>query len=154
MASIDHNSQHRTSAAGNPLLPPAGDLLRIGLAALVSANGPCGTRGTHSCRRLATPGRLDRRQRATRSPGGDPVWLSGGPSQIDTWDPKPEAPTDIRGPYRTIPTSVPGIRMCEHLPLQARLMHKLSILPRGRLLREQPYPDHDAGRQSPGAPHR
>jgi hypothetical protein len=55
-------------------------------------------------------------------------WLSGGPSQIDTWDPKPDAPAEIRGPYRTIPTSVPGIRVCEHLPLQARLMHRLSIL--------------------------
>jgi hypothetical protein len=55
-------------------------------------------------------------------------WLSGGPSQIDTWDPKPDAPAEIRGPYRTIPTSVPGIRVSEHLPLQARLMHKLSIL--------------------------
>lgn len=55
-------------------------------------------------------------------------WLSGGPSQIDTWDPKPDAPQEIRGPYRTIPTSVPGVRFCEHLPLQARLMDKLTIV--------------------------
>lgn len=55
-------------------------------------------------------------------------WLSGGPSQIDTWDPKPDAPTEIRGPYRTIATSVPGVRFSEHLPLQARLAHKLSVL--------------------------
>ena len=55
-------------------------------------------------------------------------WLSGGPSQIDTWDPKPDAPDNIRGPYSTVATSVPGIRFCEHLPRQAKLAHKLSVL--------------------------
>jgi hypothetical protein len=67
------------------------------------------------------------------SPSRDPrsvilFWLSGGPSQIDTWDPKPEAPAEIRGPYRSIPTSVPGVRVCEHLPMQASIMHKLTLL--------------------------
>ncbi|MBI1829917.1 MAG: DUF1501 domain-containing protein, partial [Planctomycetes bacterium] len=71
--------------------------------------------------------------RANPSRSRDPkavilFWLSGGPSQIDTWDPKPDAPAEIRGPYRTIQTSVPGLRVCEHLPLQARLMDKLTIL--------------------------
>ncbi|MBI1348231.1 DUF1501 domain-containing protein [bacterium] len=55
-------------------------------------------------------------------------WLSGGPSHIDMWDPKPDAPSEIRGPYHTIPTKVSGIRLCEHLPLQASIMDKLSIL--------------------------
>ena len=55
-------------------------------------------------------------------------WLSGGPSHIDMWDPKPDAPPEIRGPYRSIATAVPGIRVCEHLPLQARIMDKLSII--------------------------
>src|SRR5262249_15807313 len=55
-------------------------------------------------------------------------WLSGGPSHIDMWDPKPDAPTEIRGPYRAISTRVPGIQVCEHLPLQARIMDKLSII--------------------------
>ncbi|MBX3400360.1 MAG: DUF1501 domain-containing protein [Gemmataceae bacterium] len=55
-------------------------------------------------------------------------WLSGGPSQIDTWDPKPDAPAEIRGPYKPIATSVPGIQFCEHLPRQAKLAHKLSVL--------------------------
>jgi hypothetical protein len=55
-------------------------------------------------------------------------WLSGGPSQIDTWDPKPDVSDNIRGPYTTIPTSVPGIRFCEHLPMQAKIAHKLSVL--------------------------
>src|SRR5262249_11830036 len=55
-------------------------------------------------------------------------WLSGGPSHIDMWDPKPLAPAEIRGPYRAISTVVPGIQVCEHLPLQARSMDKLSII--------------------------
>jgi hypothetical protein len=55
-------------------------------------------------------------------------WLSGGPSQIDTWDPKPDAPAEIRGPYSTIPTSVPGLRFCEHLPRQAELAKKLTVI--------------------------
>lgn len=56
------------------------------------------------------------------------IWLSGGPSQIDTWDPKPDAPSEIRGPFGSIPTTVPGVRLCEHLPLQASIAHKLSFL--------------------------
>ena len=55
-------------------------------------------------------------------------WLSGGPSQIDMWDPKPEAPIEIRGPYRSISTKIPGVRFCEHLPKQASIADKLSII--------------------------
>lgn len=55
-------------------------------------------------------------------------WLSGGPSHIDMWDPKPDAPREIRGPYSTISTKVPGISLCEHLPLQASIADKLSFL--------------------------
>jgi hypothetical protein len=55
-------------------------------------------------------------------------WLSGGPSHIDMWDPKPDAPPEIRGPYRAISTRVPGIQVCEHLPLQAKIMDKLTIV--------------------------
>lgn len=55
-------------------------------------------------------------------------WLSGGPSHIDMWDPKPSAPSEIRGPYGSISTAVPGVRLCEHLPLQASILDKLSIL--------------------------
>ena len=55
-------------------------------------------------------------------------WLSGGPSHIDMWDPKPNAPREIRGPYSTISTKVPGISLCEHLPLQASIADKLSFL--------------------------
>lgn len=56
------------------------------------------------------------------------IWLSGGPSQIDMWDMKPDMPTEIRGPFRPISTSVPGIQICEHLPLQAAMMEKFAII--------------------------
>ena len=39
------------------------------------------------------------------------LWLCGGPSHLDTWDPKPNAPRDIRGPYRPIATRVPGAEL-------------------------------------------
>jgi len=55
-------------------------------------------------------------------------WLSGGPSQIDMWDPKPDAPSEIRGPFSSIETALPGVRFSEHLPLQASIADKLSII--------------------------
>src|SRR5215831_13348841 len=47
------------------------------------------------------------------------LWMRGGPSQHETWDPKPEAPAEIRGAFRAIPTKVSGIRICELLPMSA-----------------------------------
>ena len=44
------------------------------------------------------------------------------------WDPKPDAPREVRGPFGTIPTKLPGVRICEHLPLQASILDKLTIL--------------------------
>lgn len=55
-------------------------------------------------------------------------WLSGGPSHIDMWDPKPDAPSEIRGPFGHIPTKVPGVHVCEHLPLTAKIMDRLTLL--------------------------
>jgi uncharacterized protein (DUF1501 family) len=56
------------------------------------------------------------------------IWLSGGPSQLDTWDPKLHAPSEIRGPFRTIATKVPSVRVCEHLPLQASITDRLALV--------------------------
>lgn len=56
------------------------------------------------------------------------LWMRGGPSQHDMWDPKPAAPVEIRGDFAPIPTSVPGIQVCELLPRSARIMHKWSIV--------------------------
>ena len=54
------------------------------------------------------------------------IYLSGGVSQLETWDPKPGAPTG--GPFRAIPTSVPGTHICELLPLTAQQMHRMAIV--------------------------
>src|SRR4029453_16985095 len=56
------------------------------------------------------------------------IWLRGGPSHIDSYDMKPHAPAEIRGEFRPIATNVPGIRICEHAPRQARIMDKLAVL--------------------------
>jgi hypothetical protein len=54
--------------------------------------------------------------------------LFGGPSHLDTFDPKPDAPAEIRGEFGTIATRLPGIRICEHLPRLADRMHKLCLI--------------------------
>src|SRR5687768_13046900 len=45
------------------------------------------------------------------------IWLRGGPSHIDSFDMKPDAPPEVRGEFQPIPTNVPGIQICEYLPL-------------------------------------
>ncbi len=56
------------------------------------------------------------------------LWLSGGPGHLETWDPKPQAPAEYRGPLGAIATSVPGIQFGELLPEQARLAHHLAVV--------------------------
>src|SRR4051794_26713310 len=55
-------------------------------------------------------------------------WTHGGMSQQDTYDLKPDAPAEYRGPYRPIATNVPGLVITERFPQQARVMDKLSIV--------------------------
>jgi hypothetical protein len=56
------------------------------------------------------------------------IWLVGGPSHIDMYDMKPEAPVEFRGEFKPTHTNVPGIDICEHMPLQARLFDKLALI--------------------------
>ena len=56
------------------------------------------------------------------------VFLFGGPSHIDLWDMKPQAPAEIRGEFKPIATQAPGLELCEHLPLLARQADKLCLL--------------------------
>jgi uncharacterized protein (DUF1501 family) len=56
------------------------------------------------------------------------LFLFGGPSHLDTFDPKPEAPDECRGEFRPIDTSVPGVRICEHLPQLAQRMHHWALV--------------------------
>ena len=56
------------------------------------------------------------------------VWLSGGPPQLDTFDMKPDAPSEIRGPFNPIPANVPGMTICEHLPRMAKVADKYAVV--------------------------
>jgi hypothetical protein len=56
------------------------------------------------------------------------IFTGGGVSQIDTWDPKPDAPAEIRGEFQTIQTPVAGTRVCEHMPRLARLADRYAII--------------------------
>lgn len=70
----------------------------------------------------------------TRAQGGGQAksvilfFLCGGASHIDTWDMKPQAPADYRGPFKSMSTTAAGIELCEHLPLLARQAHHLAIV--------------------------
>jgi hypothetical protein len=75
--------------------------------------------------RLQAHGRVEKR---ATSKAVIMVWLEGGPSHIDIYDLKPQAPAEFRGPYRPIRTRVPGMDICELLPLQAKVADKLAVI--------------------------
>jgi len=69
------------------------------------------------------------------------IFNGGAPSHIDLWDPKPNAPSETRGPFSTIRTSVPGIHVSELLPKMAKRMHRLALI---RSVHHQ-HSSHNAG---------
>jgi hypothetical protein len=72
------------------------------------------------------------------------LMLVGAPSHLDTWDMKPDAPSGIRGPFRPIPTNVPGVQISEIFPRMARLADKYALL---RSVHYEGVAVHDAGHQ-------
>ncbi len=56
------------------------------------------------------------------------MFYYGGPSHHDTWDMKPKAPLEVRGEFQSIATSVPGVRICEHLPRSAKIMDRVAVI--------------------------
>jgi len=56
------------------------------------------------------------------------IFLVGSPGHLDTWDMKPDAPAEVRGKFSPIATKVPGVQICEHFPLMARIMDKVSLI--------------------------
>jgi hypothetical protein len=56
------------------------------------------------------------------------VFLQGGPSHLDIWDPKPDAPSNIRGEFKPIPTKVPGIQLSEHMPKLAEQVKRYTLI--------------------------
>jgi uncharacterized protein (DUF1501 family) len=72
------------------------------------------------------------------------LMLVGGPSQLDTWDPKPDAPSEVRSPYRPIPTRLPGVHFTELFPRTAALANRLTIV---RSIHHTAAPIHETGHQ-------
>src|SRR5579859_8038385 len=72
------------------------------------------------------------------------LMLVGGPSQLDTWDPKPNAPVEIRGPYKAINTNVPGIQVSENFPRMAKHADKYALV---RGMYHNAAAVHDTGHQ-------
>ena len=122
-------SEHVSVRTEFPLAPPRRDLVRAGGRRWFLQTGTAGLAG------VSLPFVLQAQAEARRAGTTDAshkrvilFWLSGGPSQIDMWDPKPDAPSEIRGPFPTIPTRLPGVRFSEHLPLQAIIADKLTVI--------------------------
>ncbi len=121
---IGSTSNHASSPANLIAAPPA-DLIRVGSRRWFLQAGLAGMAG------LSLPARAHATGNGQAPQDRKAVilfWLSGGPSHIDMWDPKPDAPVEIRSPFATLPTKVPGLHFTEHLPLQASIADKLTVV--------------------------
>src|SRR5262245_57338368 len=72
------------------------------------------------------------------------LFLVGAPSQLDTWDLKPSAPANVRGPFKPIKTNVSGVEICEHFPMMARMADRYAIV---RSVYHRAAPIHETGHQ-------
>jgi len=126
MPQPSHSQSHVVNSVAAQFQPAQRDLIRIGSRRWFLQTGLAGVAG------LSLPQILAASEAATGSAQPKKsvllFWLSGGLSHIDSWDVKTNAPSEIRGPFGSIPTSLPGVRFTEHLPLQASIAHKLSII--------------------------
>jgi hypothetical protein len=97
---------------------------------------------------LSLPGLQALEARGAVNPGREMncimLFLVGGPSQLDTWDPKPDAPSEIRGPFRPIETTVPGVQVSEIFPKLAGVMDKVGLV---RSVYHTATAVHDTGHQ-------
>ena len=113
---LNHPPAPQPRVCSGPL--PRREFLRAGLAGFAS---------------LSLPGLLQLRAQAggtSRTPKTAIilVWLRGGASHLETYDPKPDAPSEIRGIFNPISTVVPGLQLCELLPRHARIANKFTLL--------------------------
>lgn len=100
------------------------ELLRVGGATAWGLSLPALLRARES----ANAGLLASNQSFGRAKNLIFLYLQGGPPQHETFDPKPRAPAEIRGPFKPIATNVPGIDFCELLPRTARIADKLAVV--------------------------
>jgi hypothetical protein len=90
--------------------------------------GAIGALGLNLPRLLAADAKPRRTGEAASADSCILVFLNGGPSHLDMWDLKPSAPAEIRGEFRPIASSVPGVQLSEHLPRLARQMHRCALV--------------------------
>src|SRR5881396_990680 len=76
--------------------------------------------------KLQAAGAIEERQAKIRN--CITIFLVGSPGHLDTWDMKPDAPAEVRGKFKPIATNVPGIQICEHFPLMARMIDKVALI--------------------------
>jgi uncharacterized protein (DUF1501 family) len=122
-----HDTEHAAAARHSPLQPATSDLIRVGSRRWFLQTGLAGLAG------LTLPDLLRCRAQGAAAGHADRkavilIWLSGGPSQLDTWDPKPAASSEVRGPLGSTATKVPGVRISEHFPLQATIVDRLALV--------------------------
>jgi uncharacterized protein (DUF1501 family) len=99
------------------------EFLRLGLCGLAGLSFP----------QMSLPQLFRLRAEGAAPPASKPkamivVFLHGGASHLETWDPKPDAPLEYRGPFQTIATQTPGLRFCELLPKQAAISKKFTVV--------------------------
>ena len=93
--------------------------VQIGLAGMGSAGLPQVLRAKEASAELGVP---------HKDTAVILIWVDGGPSHMDLYDMKPEAPPEYRGIWKPIPTNVPGVEITELFPLQAKVMRHLSLV--------------------------
>jgi Protein of unknown function (DUF1501) len=122
----NHLSEHQKAARRALFKPAAQDLVRVGSRRWFLQTGCAGIAG------LSLSSLLRSRALGAENTSSHKsvilCWLSGGPSHLDFWDPKPEAPAEIRGPFAAISTKVPGLQFGEHLPLLASIADRLAVI--------------------------
>ncbi|MEX0611673.1 MAG: DUF1501 domain-containing protein [Pirellulales bacterium] len=106
------------------LVSPRREFLRVGLTGLASLSLPALFR----LRALSAAARAGEADHGAGRTAVIIVWLRGGCSHLDTYDPKPEAPSEYRGPFTTIETRTAGLRLSELLPRQAAISDKFALL--------------------------
>ena len=95
------------------------DVLRVGSLSLAAAALPCELGAQQPSTALAT----------AKAKSVIFLWMAGGVTHIDSFDPKPDAPVEVRGILGDISTNLPGIRFCETVPRLASIADKLAVLP-------------------------